>query len=75
MKKAVSTSIIKVIFVVSVVLAMTSSGYCNESFYKNHARGWHWYERNKENEEVIVTKEQNSKPSAITAVMVQRNGE
>jgi conjugal transfer pilus assembly protein TraF len=67
MEKTVSTSIVKVIFIVSIVLTMTNSGYCNESFYKNHARGWHWYERNKENEEVIVTHEQNSKPSAITA--------
>jgi conjugal transfer pilus assembly protein TraF len=61
----------KHIFVASkvalLVLGIANSGYCNESFYKNHARGWHWYERNKENEEVIVTKEQNSKPSAITA--------
>jgi hypothetical protein len=57
MKKAVSTSIVKVIFVTSkvalLVLGIASSGYCNESFYKNHARGWHWYERNKESEEMM----------------------
>jgi conjugal transfer pilus assembly protein TraF len=77
MKKAVSTSIVKVIFVTSkvalLVLGIASSGYCNESFYKNHARGWHWYERNKENEEVIVTHEQNSKPSAITPTQEVEN--
>ena len=73
MEKTVSTSIIKVIFIVSIVLTMTNSGYCNESFYKNHARGWHWYERNKENEEVIVTHEQNSKPSAITPTQEVEN--
>ena len=55
MEKAVSTSIVKVIFIVSIVLTMTSSGYCNESFYKNHARGWHWYEMSKESEEVLDT--------------------
>jgi F plasmid transfer operon protein len=73
MGKAVSTSIIKVIFVVSLVMTMTNSGYCNESFYKNHARGWHWYERNKEREEIIVTHEQNSKPSAITPTQEVEN--
>ena len=55
MGKAVSTAVIKVIFVTSkvalLVLGIASSGYCNESFYKNHARGWHWYEMSKESEE------------------------
>lgn len=67
----------KHIFVVSkvalLVLGIASSGYCNESFYKNHARGWHWYERNKEDEEEIVLKKQNSKPNAITPTQEVEN--
>ena len=49
----------KHIFVASkvalLVFGMANSGYCNESFYKNHARGWHWYEMSKESEEVLDT--------------------
>ena len=51
MEKAIFTSVTKVILIVSIVLGIASSGYCNESFYKSHARGWHWYETKKKNEE------------------------
>ena len=51
MEKAIFTSVTKVILIVSIVLGIASSGYCNESFYKSHARGWHWYERKISDEE------------------------
>ena len=51
MEKAIFTGVTKVILIVSIVLGIASSGYCNESFYKSHARGWHWYEQNTKNKE------------------------
>ena len=37
-----------------------SEAYANESFYKSHARGWHWYEKKKEEKKTVNSREPKS---------------
>lgn len=62
-KKILSTrniglKVLKIIILIVVVSVNVEEGYSNESFYRNHSRGWHWYERKKreEGKEEVVEK-------------------
>lgn len=40
-----------VLILVAILMCAPSKGFSKESFYKGHARGWHWYETKKVNNE------------------------
>ncbi len=33
------------ILILAIIFMCPSKGFANESFYKDKARGWHWYEK------------------------------
>lgn len=51
------------ILILTSIFMFASKGFSNESFYKDKARGWHWYEKKAVDEEVVKEEE---KPSGMT---------
>lgn len=41
-----------------IILLITGQGFCDQPFYKTHARGWHWYEQKQKDEEIASPTEQ-----------------
>ena len=58
-----------------IFMWMPSKGFGNESFYKEKARGWHWYERKAKDNETLEDQGKVMTPSEQVEALRQETKE